>query len=604
MPGPAGGLRVLEAASKGQGPLEHEPRVRVVPFFLISHGFSWTCWTAAMLLAGSDIWSSPARWLVYVGGVGPLLAGLWMTWQTGSSAGLRRLARRVVDPRLIPVRWLAIVLLLPVVAMAAALGVAWLGGALPEAVDASRLMTLLGKPVALLSFAAFVLIFGPLPEEIGWRGYGLDALQARVSALSASLLLGLAWALWHAPLFFIAGYFGDGGSPEPILFTTAILVNSVLYTVIHNHTGRSVLAAILFHFMINFVGMLVEGAAWVEWTRTAVTAVAALVAVAVFGGHTLGRSRGLMAALVVTLVVGACSRSDAPVAGEPVDAFVAHMDRRVPQLMQQYDVPGLAVVLVHKGSPVWSGAYGYADVARQTVMTTDAVFRAESISKAVTAWGVLRLVESGRIRLDDDVRRYVVDLMPDERHTAQPVTIRRLLNHNAGMPLGPVGPPVQFAPGSSMPDLRSFLAPYAHPVKEPGSGFMYSNVGFNLLELVGEEVTGRDFADYIRAEVLLPLGMRSSSFQWQAELQPGMATGYDLRNRAVPSYVYPARAADDGARRCTVRRRRHARSPCRWRGGAQRRVSSAAPHARRARCRYLFPGGRCLWHGPLPGDAG
>lgn len=277
-------MQNVEHVTRSEGATLASPALPVVPFFLVSHGFSWACWTAAILLAGDHIWSSPARWLVYVGGVGPMLAGLWMTWRTGGAAGLRHLGRRVVDPRLIPPRWLAVILLVPVLAMGVAVGAAWWGGALPGAVDASQLLTLVGSPLALLSFAAFVLVFGPVPEEIGWRGYALDALQARVGALSASLLLGVAWALWHAPLFFIAGYYGDGGAPEPVLFTTAILVNSVLYTVIHNHTSRSVLAAILFHFMINFVGMLVDGVAWVEWTRTAVTAVVAVVAVALVRG--------------------------------------------------------------------------------------------------------------------------------------------------------------------------------------------------------------------------------------------------------------------------------------------------------------------------------
>jgi hypothetical protein len=62
-------------------------------------------------------------------------------------------------------------------------------------------------------------------------------------------------------------------------FAVAILAHSVLYTWIHIHAARSLLAAILFHFMINFTGMLVEGAAWVEWTRTVLTIAAALVVV-------------------------------------------------------------------------------------------------------------------------------------------------------------------------------------------------------------------------------------------------------------------------------------------------------------------------------------
>jgi uncharacterized protein len=203
-------------------------------------------------------------------------------------AGLRELGARIVDPRRIPGRWAAVALLLPALAMAGAVAVAGVAGALPAAVDASRQAALAGNPVAFLSFALFVLIFGPLPEEIGWRGYALDALKARWSAWAASLVLGAAWALWHAPLFFIAGYYA-AGSPAAVLFTVAILVHSVLYTWIHNHTQRSVLAAILFHFMINLVGMLVEGVAWVEWTRTGLTAAVALVVILVWRTGIPGR---------------------------------------------------------------------------------------------------------------------------------------------------------------------------------------------------------------------------------------------------------------------------------------------------------------------------
>jgi uncharacterized protein len=252
-------------------------------FFAISHGFSWGFWIAAALLAGGSIWESPARWLVYVGGLGPLIAGVAMTYGVGGRAGLRDLAARIVDPRRIPARWLAVALLLPVISMGLAVGAAALAGDLATAVDAGQLRELLPRPVALLGFAAFVLVFGPIPEEIGWRGYALDAMQARWSALTASLLLGVAWALWHGPLFFIGGYYGATGPPDPLHFTLALLVHSVLYTWIYNHTGRSVLVAILFHFMINFVGMLVEGVPRVEWTRTGFAAVVAMAVVVYWG---------------------------------------------------------------------------------------------------------------------------------------------------------------------------------------------------------------------------------------------------------------------------------------------------------------------------------
>jgi uncharacterized protein len=259
-------------------------------FFLISHGFSWLFWLSAAAMVDADVWSSPARWLVYLGGLGPPLAGVACTWLIAGRAGLRELGARILDPRGIGTRWL-LALFIPVAAMAVAVAAALLLDPRDPAFDASRLMQLLGTPPALAGFALFVLVLGPLPEEIGWRGYALDALQARHGALLSSLLLGAAWALWHLPLFLIPGYYREG-VPPALLFTTAILVHSVLYTWLHNNTGRSVLVAILFHFMVNLVGMLVEGSAWVEWVRTGVTAAVAVFVLAAYGGRTLRGSGG------------------------------------------------------------------------------------------------------------------------------------------------------------------------------------------------------------------------------------------------------------------------------------------------------------------------
>jgi CubicO group peptidase (beta-lactamase class C family) len=77
----------------------------------------------------------------------------------------------------------------------------------------------------------------------------------------------------------------------------------------------------------------------------------------------------------------------------------------------------------------------------------------------------------------------------------------------------------------------------------PGSVFSYSNTSFALLELLIEEVTGRDFAEYMEAEVLVPLGMNHSSFTWREEFRTSVATGYDLKGRPVPAYIYPYEAS-------------------------------------------------------------
>ena len=161
-------------------------------------------------------------------------------------------------------------------------------GATEAPFDLTEARELIGQPVELGLHLGFVLLLGPLPEEIGWRGYLLDRLQVRYSALGASVLVGLAWFAWHGPLFFMAGYYARaGGAPDPFQFGVAILLGAVLYTWIHNHTERSVLAAILFHFAGNVSGELLSAPSDVYVYETYLTAVLVLVVLWRWGSKTL-----------------------------------------------------------------------------------------------------------------------------------------------------------------------------------------------------------------------------------------------------------------------------------------------------------------------------
>jgi CubicO group peptidase (beta-lactamase class C family) len=158
----------------------------------------------------------------------------------------------------------------------------------------------------------------------------------------------------------------------------------------------------------------------------------------------------MLVVLIGVLGIGCTGPSPGP--QESLKAFTAHLDDRVPALLSRYQVPGASLALVHDGRLAWTGTYGITTRTDGQPMPPEAVYRVESISKSVTAWGVMRLVEAGRIDLDAPVQRYLPGgALSELGADAQCVTVRRLLSHHAGLPLGPIGPSVEYPPGSNPP---------------------------------------------------------------------------------------------------------------------------------------------------------
>ncbi|HEX9615939.1 MAG TPA: type II CAAX endopeptidase family protein [Anaerolineales bacterium] len=230
-------------------------RARPGLFFFLVYGFTWLFWVPAA------VWGAPepdalTLMLHYLGGAMPFLVTLALLFLRHDRPFRLDFWRRAVDPRRIGWPWLAFTLLVvPALTGLAALADRLLGG---PGLELEALARFSGQPLALLSYAVFLLLFGPLPEELAWRGYALDGLQRGWSALRASLALGLLWAGWHLPLFFIEGSY-QSGRREPyfaLLFALGILAQSVVMTWIYNNTHRSTLSAVLVHLMVNFVGEL------------------------------------------------------------------------------------------------------------------------------------------------------------------------------------------------------------------------------------------------------------------------------------------------------------------------------------------------------------
>jgi CubicO group peptidase (beta-lactamase class C family) len=177
------------------------------------------------------------------------------------------------------------------------------------------------------------------------------------------------------------------------------------------------------------------------------------------------------------------------------DTFAAALSAR----RRARRVPALSAAVARRGDVVWAGAAGAAGPGTEATSAT--AFRIGSISKPMTAVAVLRLVEAGRVRLDDAVGRHVPDA------PASSATIAQLLTHTAGLPAEPLGPWWERHGGCTWDDL---VATRLAPLWEPGERFHYSNVGYAVLGRLVEQAHGRAWDDVLRTEVWEPLGMGST----------------------------------------------------------------------------------------------
>ena len=234
----------------------------------------------------------------------------------------------------------------------------------------------------------------------------------------------------------------------------------------------------------------------------------------------------------------------ATTAGASDESLPEHLDGRVPDLLGRYDVPGASIALIEDGEVTWSGAYGSADPAEKRQMTVDIPFQVQSVTKSITAWGVLKLVEEDEIELDDPVGHHITSWeLPSAEYSWDAVTVRRVLSHSAGLPAGGYeSVPLDEEP----PPLREALSgnadgPAARPTGEPGE-FRYSNPGYALLELLIEDVTGRDFGTYVDETVLDPLGMDGATFAATEQLRSELATEHFVDGTPVPASHGPAGA--------------------------------------------------------------
>jgi CubicO group peptidase (beta-lactamase class C family) len=221
--------------------------------------------------------------------------------------------------------------------------------------------------------------------------------------------------------------------------------------------------------------------------------------------------------------------------------------------MAHHRVPGLSLAVIDGFEVVWEKGYGVTEVSTTTPVTAATLFQAASISKPVTAAAVLRLVEQGKLSLDEDVNTRLRSWkLPENEHTREEkVTLAHLMSHSGGTTVhGFPG----YAPGDPLPTLVDVLEgrtpANTAPIrvdKAPGGAFRYSGGGTTIVQQLIQDTTGVAFPQLMRETVLGPAGMSHSTFEQPlgADRLASATAGHRADGRPVAGkrHVYPEMAA-------------------------------------------------------------
>ena len=212
------------------------------------------------------------------------------------------------------------------------------------------------------------------------------------------------------------------------------------------------------------------------------------------------------------------------------DAFRPRADSLVYTYLAESRAPSAAFAVIRGNDTLAYGAHGLANVDTWKAPTATTIYEIGSITKQFTSAAIMKLVEQGRVKLDDDLSKYV----PQFPLQGKKVTIRQLLNHTSGIHSYTSSPAWQKTWSDELsPDaIVKFVAADTFDFA-PGTAYRYNNTGYVLLGMVIEKASGQKYANYLDGQFFKPLGMRQTSYCPSKTADPTFALGYS-RSPGVP----------------------------------------------------------------------
>jgi D-alanyl-D-alanine carboxypeptidase len=230
---------------------------------------------------------------------------------------------------------------------------------------------------------------------------------------------------------------------------------------------------------------------------------------------------------------------------------VPQLETYITSLIQSGSPPGMSLIVLKNGVTVYSKGFGWADHPRNIKANPQTVYHWWSCTKIVTAIAVLQLKEQGKLRLSDSVTAFLPFFKVQyPSMTSRTITIQHLLTHSSGLPDAHFRI-MSWVHHDGSPSLNQtamvedVLPEYSTLVFEPGDHAEYTNIGYMVLGAIIEKLTGETYEEYVRKNILEPLGMKHTDFLYTKAMEPDEAGGahplFDLWTPLIPfvagSYV-------------------------------------------------------------------
>jgi CubicO group peptidase (beta-lactamase class C family) len=215
-----------------------------------------------------------------------------------------------------------------------------------------------------------------------------------------------------------------------------------------------------------------------------------------------------------------------PARKDKVAALVPELDKLFAEDVARNDYPGMGVGIVLDGELVYARGFGARSLKTRAPFDADTVFRIASVTKSLTAMAVFKLRDEGRLGLDVPAVRYYPPLarLAYPTRDSPPITVRQLMTHGSGLPEDNFW--VDVSIDLSDAELQALVASGMSFSRAPDTAFEYSNVGWALLGKIIERASGMPAREYIRRELLGPLGMSASGWEVDEIARDRLAVGY------------------------------------------------------------------------------